>query len=931
MSDYSSLKATINANIKANNNQEITGEILNSVLNAMVDSLGAGYQYKGVATPTNPGTAQTPDYKCFYIAATPGTYTYLGGLVVADGEVAILKYDSSWTKEVTGIASADKLNQLKQDLIVAEQGGVKPGYVLETNGGYVRGYFPFISGEVYEILLSNDSVVNTLQVIFFDANSKDVKTISIQRGSVYIFIAEADYAGYRYGASGFVSVSATSKYAINDKIANEVAVGISSKVDIGFENILDKSQIVNGSAYNSTGALLQNAGWNNLFGSILLPWRNQQYITANYVGGQGGTYVVQFDRNSNFIPGSEITNVTGVQTFQKYSKEAYYLGLTLIDANRALLSRPLRANYGQTLTEDRLSPNPIKKYLDDVNGKAVELYAYGDDADSATLDDATHFYGWKNGKCAWQRAIDAADGFTKTIIYCKGVVYVNNANQFTIQEDGFHNVVFIPSTKSNIQLVGESPDRTALVVEMPDDFANIETYQPMGIYGNNSLVKNVAVSGKNCRYCVHVDASARNIGIADNYYIKFQDCVFRHYPNVGNSFSLAYACCASDGMTIEAERCRFIQHTSFTTPLYTHDGKNYNKGGILVFKECVLEATDGVQMMLIQTLGSNADSDIVIDGLDYGISYPIILCEPNNASSKTNLNDYDAKPIMRIRGTLDKPISYETRNSNSRVLRITSKTIGAGSSVRFNASSSAFDLLIRGHYKTDYTENTGIVHVNGYHYRDGVDILKGYAMGELALDVNRICSMQNRLGDCSVNSKELIVVVDGTNYTITFNQDYRNYTDEQMLEVFTDVLGAVADVELYNWAEDYFPELLPSMMHRKNTSNETILVGMGVRFRGNKMQKASNDDEVHGIAIDDIPPGCYGRVVKKAMLSIYEDSRHHICLETYPIRNTSDFYSYRGYFGIGSTPGVFVSKTQKAPLYGWDKGGFDHYLTINLD
>lgn len=112
MSDYSSLKATINANIKANNNHEITGAITNSVLNAMVDSLGAGFQFMGVATPTNPGSAQTPDYKCFYLATTPGRYANLGGLVVADGEVALLKWDSAWTKEVTGAATADKVNQL---------------------------------------------------------------------------------------------------------------------------------------------------------------------------------------------------------------------------------------------------------------------------------------------------------------------------------------------------------------------------------------------------------------------------------------------------------------------------------------------------------------------------------------------------------------------------------------------------------------------------------------------------------------------------------------------------------------------------------------------------------------------------------------------------------------------------------------------------
>lgn len=116
MSEYSSLKATINANIKTNGNQEITGSIMNSVLTAMVNSLGAGYQFIGVATPTNPGTAQAPDYKCFYLATTPGTYTNLGGLVVADGEVAILKYDTSWTKGATGIATADQLNQLGQDI-----------------------------------------------------------------------------------------------------------------------------------------------------------------------------------------------------------------------------------------------------------------------------------------------------------------------------------------------------------------------------------------------------------------------------------------------------------------------------------------------------------------------------------------------------------------------------------------------------------------------------------------------------------------------------------------------------------------------------------------------------------------------------------------------------------------------------------------------
>lgn len=129
MSNYSSLKATINANVKQNGNQEITGAIMNSVLNAMVDSLGAGYQYKGVATPaTNPGT---PDYNVFYLASEAGTYTNFGGLVIGDNEVAALVYNGSWSKQTTGAATASEVSQLAQE--VFEQVAPENPNLLDIN------------------------------------------------------------------------------------------------------------------------------------------------------------------------------------------------------------------------------------------------------------------------------------------------------------------------------------------------------------------------------------------------------------------------------------------------------------------------------------------------------------------------------------------------------------------------------------------------------------------------------------------------------------------------------------------------------------------------------------------------------------------------------------------------------------------------------
>lgn len=114
MSQYATLKAAITAAIKQNGNNEITGNLLQQQLLAMVNSLGANYQYAGIATPaTNPGT---PDQNVFYIASTAGTYANFGGLVLADGEIAILKYNGAWSKDSTGAATQESVNQLGQEV-----------------------------------------------------------------------------------------------------------------------------------------------------------------------------------------------------------------------------------------------------------------------------------------------------------------------------------------------------------------------------------------------------------------------------------------------------------------------------------------------------------------------------------------------------------------------------------------------------------------------------------------------------------------------------------------------------------------------------------------------------------------------------------------------------------------------------------------------
>ena len=108
--NYDELKRNIADVVKHNGNQEITGQIMQDALFALIENLGAGYQFIGVATPTtNP---ENPDAKLFYIANGKGTYTNFGGIEVTEDEVVILYYDTEWHKVATGIASQEKLTEL---------------------------------------------------------------------------------------------------------------------------------------------------------------------------------------------------------------------------------------------------------------------------------------------------------------------------------------------------------------------------------------------------------------------------------------------------------------------------------------------------------------------------------------------------------------------------------------------------------------------------------------------------------------------------------------------------------------------------------------------------------------------------------------------------------------------------------------------------
>ena len=138
MSNYATLKSAIQEVVKTNGNNEITGTLLQQSLLSMINSLGVGYQFVGIATPTtNPGM---PDQKVFYIANGKGTYTNFGGINVTEDDVIFLVLDNAWHKAATGIAADAKLKEAVTELTeIAGKINTKQDKLTAGNGITISG------------------------------------------------------------------------------------------------------------------------------------------------------------------------------------------------------------------------------------------------------------------------------------------------------------------------------------------------------------------------------------------------------------------------------------------------------------------------------------------------------------------------------------------------------------------------------------------------------------------------------------------------------------------------------------------------------------------------------------------------------------------------------------------------------------------------
>lgn len=138
MANYNNLIADIEEHISSNGTQAINGAVMQVALKNMISKLGTAFQFGGQVQPADAFPFDA-DARIVFLACTPGTYTNFGGLVVADGEVAIITYDGSWTKVAVEVTTKAEFESTASAINaeLSKLGQKVNGIHNYTDGGYI--------------------------------------------------------------------------------------------------------------------------------------------------------------------------------------------------------------------------------------------------------------------------------------------------------------------------------------------------------------------------------------------------------------------------------------------------------------------------------------------------------------------------------------------------------------------------------------------------------------------------------------------------------------------------------------------------------------------------------------------------------------------------------------------------------------------------
>lgn len=290
----------------------------------------------------------------------------------------------------------------------------------------------------------------------------------------------------------------------------------------------------------------------------------------------------------------------------------------------------------------------------------------------------------------------------------------------------------------------------------------IQVIYPQG----NSILSDLEVAIKGGRYAIHQEAGGAKTSPDYNATTIYNNVTRIH---LGNSTSDGYpsgiwtsTMAQADGTTSGYKRVdiggEFISENS--TPFYFHSNKDYDERTEHYFINCKIRHLKGIS---IKDMGSNY-GDI---GSGKRAIINFVGCDLKRFDISSSMRSTEEVPTaadLYINGGADL-----LGHSNTKTLcqNETPKTL------YFNAVSVNESLSIIG--GTAYNDIWGGILFETKHRTDAAAQVWGakrIELPQLSLGSSYIYSLAYRLGNCATTPKTLILNVNGTEYTITFNKNY---------------------------------------------------------------------------------------------------------------------------------------------------------------
>lgn len=458
-------------------------------------------------------------------------------------------------------------------------------------------------------------------------------------------------------------------------------------------------------------------------------------------------------------------------------------------------------------------------------------------------------------------------------------LYVNTGKRNTI--DNPSNEVALVFTKSWVHIRGMKSDRNKLYVESPSDlaassFQNIQVIKAQG----NVIINNFHIAIKGGRYAIHQESGGKKLHPDYHAHTIYKDLIIEHRGNSSytNGSSWTSICAQANGTTSGLKQtyvnCKWI--SPYKTPFYTHTNSEFDEPNEMTMINCSILCTlknVGISDMgqYWGDIGAGQRAKIKFIGCNIARFGNIFSYGGPRGNEKTNnvRVKYGYNGGAEILGYGNSPMAVVQANKPC----LTFKTVDNNKQIDV-IGGTAYNLIWG----------------NTWQKIKGTPVNEGYSVGSVRLadalkwaSNSQVFCLAYILGNCKDSPKTLIIKVDDTEYTLSFDKNYMTndgssyswntnplISDKQIINDINSTNPSIFKA-FFNSPLQEFNTFEDSQEYGINADVNNISAGMCLKRSASGYQMweiAKDGDKIEGVAGDMIIPidyangeNMYGRIL----------------------------------------------------------------------